>query len=104
MRPLDLNYNVIELKAGDLGDTKTAAAGKADDDSVTSVVRRSASAGLQIGKDDCKLTTAQQTRWVEVPGCDNRHNFLRLKWESWAVTMSAGGWPEGNKNHGPKSG
>jgi len=46
MRPLDLYYNVIHLKAGNLGDTKTAAAGEADDDSVTAVVRRSASAGL----------------------------------------------------------
>jgi hypothetical protein len=46
MWPLDFYYNVIELKAGDLGDTKTAAAGEADDDSVAAVVRRSASAGL----------------------------------------------------------
>jgi hypothetical protein len=104
MRPLDLYHNVIQLKAGDLGDTETTATGEANNDTVPSVVRRSASAGLQIGQDGCKLTTAQQTRWVKVPRRDDRHNVLRFKRESWAVTMSTGGWPEGNKNHGPKSG
>jgi hypothetical protein len=104
MRSLKIDGDVIELKAGDLRDAKTAAAGQTDDDSVTSVVRRSASAGLQIGQYSCKFTTTQKARWVEVPRCDDRHNVLRVKRESWAVTMSTGVWPEGNRNHGPKSG
>jgi len=59
MRPLDLNYSVIELKACDLGDTKTATAGKTHNDSVPSVVSRSVGAGDQVGQDGCKLATAQ---------------------------------------------
>jgi hypothetical protein len=46
MRPMDLNYNVIELKAGDLGNTKAAATGQTDDDTVPSVVGGSASSDL----------------------------------------------------------
>jgi hypothetical protein len=102
MRPLDLDYNVIELKASGLGDAKTTATGETDDDTVASVVRRSAGAGLQIGQDSCKFTTTQKTPWVEVPRCDDRHNDLRLKWDSWSVIMSTGGWPEGNKKGGRK--
>jgi hypothetical protein len=104
MRSLDFYYNVIKLKGGDLGDAKTAATRETDDDPIASVVRRSAGPGRQIGQDACKLPSAQKARWVKVPRCDKRHSFLRLKWESWAVTMSTEGWPEGKENHGPKSG
>jgi hypothetical protein len=46
MWPLDFYYNVVQLKAGDLGDAKTTATGQTDDDAVPPVICRPASPGL----------------------------------------------------------
>jgi hypothetical protein len=59
MRPLYLRHDIVNLKAGNLGDTKTAAAGKADDDSVTPIVGRPWGACGQIRQDGCKFTAAK---------------------------------------------
>jgi hypothetical protein len=59
MRPLDIDYDVVELKAGDFRDPKATATGQANDDTVPSVVARSAGPGRQVSQDGCKFTTAQ---------------------------------------------
>jgi hypothetical protein len=45
MRSLKIDGDVIELKSGDFGDTKTTATGQTDDDTVPPVVGRSAGPG-----------------------------------------------------------
>jgi hypothetical protein len=59
MRPLDVNYHVIELKAGDFRDTETAAAGQTDNYPVTPIVGRPPGPGRQVREDGRKLTTTQ---------------------------------------------
>jgi hypothetical protein len=50
MRPWQIDYDIVELKTRDFRNPQATAAGQADNDSITSVVRRAAATAHQVGK------------------------------------------------------